>query len=569
MRRESTRGLRVLAVCAALMAVGAPAARAQSLADLFGAKKPSRPATEYKVAVRDGVKLATDVTLPEGPGPWPVILTRTPYGKSRGAMINAGIDFVAHGYAAVVQDCRGRYQSEGTFGTFEHEPTDGFDTIAWIAQQPWCDGNVGMFGVSAMGITANFAAMTAPPNLKCTFVCVAHGCDFRYGSFPGGVFLQDLNERWFQTIGAPLAPAPKPRIGVYNDEYARRDMRNHYANVRVPTFNVAGWYDIFCESGAENFAGLNRAGSGAAKGNQRLVIGAFGHFPINGKLKYPADAARLKTELVVPWFDHWLKGKGSGVLAGPPVRYFLMGDPFDKSAPGNEWRTAEDWPPPADEMALYFQEGGRLSKAPPDEPGSETYAYDPRSPVPTVGGNNLFSARGPMDQRAVGDRTDVIKYVSEPLAEPLAVVGRVFAELFVSTDAPDTDFMVKLVDIYPDGYEALMLDQAHRLRYHQGLDQPQRIKPNEVYPLRINLWSTALVFNRGHRIGVFVSSSNAPRFEPHTNTWEPVESYDQAVVAKNTIHRAPGKASRVLLPVAQNAGVTQTNGSAAARAGDD
>jgi putative CocE/NonD family hydrolase len=226
-----------------------------------------------------------------------------------------------------------------------------------------------------------------------------------------------------------------------------------------------------------------------------------------------------------------------------------MGDPLDSKAPGNEWRSADHWPPKADVVSFYLHGGGRLQKSPETVPGVDGFRYDPKNPVPTVGGNNLFLPRGPMDQRQIGERTDVLKYATEPLEAPTEVVGPIYVELYVSTDAEDTDFCAKLVDVYEDGYEALVVDQPMRLRFRNGFENPQKAKKGEVYKIRWNLWSTALVFNRGHRIALHVSSSNAPRFEPHTNTWEPVSSYEQAVVAENKVHRSAEQPSRVLLPV--------------------
>jgi len=173
--------------------------------------------------------------------------------------------------------------------------------------------------------------------------------------------------------------------------------------------------------------------------------------------------------------------------------------------------------------------------------------YDPKDPVPSVGGNNLMMDRGPMDQRKVSTRADVLKFETEPLKQPIEIAGHVMAELAVSTDAEDTDFMVKLVDVYPNGYEALVLDEAFRLRYWKSLLTPMRVEKNKAYPITIDLWSTALVFNTGHKIAVHVSSSNSPRFEAHSNTWEPVKSYDQAVKATNTVF-IDGR-SRLVLPV--------------------
>jgi putative CocE/NonD family hydrolase len=211
---------------------------------------------------------------------------------------------------------------------------------------------------------------------------------------------------------------------------------------------------------------------------------------------------------------------------------------------------------------LYLASSGKLALAKPAGAEKTSYVYDPNDPVPSVGGNNLNMDRGPMDQRKVSGRKDVLKFETEPLKSPVEIVGRVTAELAVATDAQDTDFMVKLVDVYPNGYEALVLDEAFRLRYINGLDKPAKPEPGKVYPIKVDLWSTALIFNTGHKIAVHVTSSNSPRFEAHSNTWEPLKSYDQAVRATNTVF-LDGR-SRLVLPV-MKAEPKGTGGAAAAR----
>jgi putative CocE/NonD family hydrolase len=224
-----------------------------------------------------------------------------------------------------------------------------------------------------------------------------------------------------------------------------------------------------------------------------------------------------------------------------------MGDTFDKSAPGNEWRTASTWPPQATPTSYYLSTSNRLTTARPSGNEQTSYVYDPRDPVKTVGGNNLMMALGPLDQRAIGPRSDVLKFTTEPLKQAIEVAGPLSAELMVATDAADTDFTVKLVDVYPNGYEALVNDGAFRLRYVDGFDKQTRIQPGKPYVITVKLWSTALVFNAGHRIAAHVSSSNFPRFERHTNTWEPVPSYEQSVKATNTVFL--NGTSRMVLPV--------------------
>ncbi len=502
---------------------------------------------EEMVPMRDGIKLATTIILPEGDGKYPVVLTRTPYGKDRMYAAAKQKEWVAAGYARVVQDVRGKFKSEGKYRAFNDDMLDSYDTIEWIARQPWSNGKVGMEGPSAMGIITNLAAMSGAPHLVCAFVTVGHGSGYRYASHPGGVFLKNMNEEWLKAQGIPMDDRPRPTFKDYGPDDKEVDMRTYASKIKVPMYNFGGWYDIFLQGDIDSYMLLQQDGGPGARGNQKLTMGAFGHGPLSGDLKYPPDAGNLANGTdEMRWFEYWLKGVDNGIMKDPPVKYFLMGDTMDKSAPGNEWRTAPSWPPPSTTTSYYLGAQGKLSTLLPAAKATANYIYDPKNPVPSVGGNNLMMARGPMDQRKVGDRPDVLKFETEPLASPLEIVGPVKVQLAVSTDAPDTDFMVKLVDVYPNGYEALVLDEAQMLRYRSGL-KPEKAESGKVYPITVDLWSTALVFNKGHKIAVHVSSSNAPRFEAHTNTWEAVKSYDLAVKASNTIY-LDGR-SKLILPV--------------------
>ncbi len=525
----------------------------------------SQAVAEFKeamVPMRDGVKLATNVFLPTGDGPWPVVLTRTPYGKGRAeAREKQESDYTKRGYVRIVQDCRGRFDSEGVYRAFIDDMEDGYDTVEWAASQPWSNSKIGMIGGSAMGITANHAAMSGAPHLVCNVVVVGHGSSYHYSGYPGGVFLKNLNEEWLRRQGVPPLDVPRPIHRVYDDSFRKRDIQNYFATMKTPTLNIGGWYDIFSQGNIDCFVGLQYQGAEPAKGNQKLVMGAFGHGRLAGDLKYPADSGRQDPELSFRWFDHWLKGADNGVESEPAVRYYVMGDTFDATAPGNAWRTSERWPPKSEVTPYYLHDGHKLSTTAPQgddssSGASDTFVYDPRDPVPTVGGNNLLLPLGPMDQREVSGRGDVLKYETEPLAKAVEIAGQVVAELSVSTNAEDTDFMVKLVDVYPSGYEALVLDQAFRLRFREGYHKMVRAEKDKIYPIKVNLWSTALAFNKGHKIAIHVTSSNSPRFEPHSNTWEPVASYDQAIKARNTVHHSAANASRIMLPVTKTYDVT-------------
>lgn len=508
------------------------------------------------VAMRDGVRLATDIFLPDGKGPWPVILNRTPYNKvSAGAQSKQWTD---NGYVFVAQDCRGRFKSEGKYFPFMDDHLDGYDTVEWAAKQSWANGKVGMIGASAMGITANQASIMAPPHLVAMYVQVAPASAYQHAIYTGGVFRKEMNEQWLKAQNA--TDVLNLTFQHYkNDGYVDiREGSKHWEQVRVPVYNWGGWYDIFGQGNIDNFVGLQSHGGGMAAGNQKLMMGPWGHGALD-EVKYPPNASadlmssmRNQSE-PVRWFDYWLKGASNGMMDEPPVKYYVMGDVTDPKAPGNEWRTAAAWPPPSKITSYFLQPNGKLGEAIVAEArSSDPYQYDPRNPVPTVGGALLFGKRGPLDQRAIGDRKDLLKFQTAPLETPVEVTGPVTVELWAESDCPDTDWMAKLVDVYPDGTERLVLDSALRARFREGFDREVWMKKGEVYKFKIDLWSTSLIFNKGHRIAIHVSSSNDPRFDPNPNTGKPMRADNETRVATNTIHHSSVYASRILLPVVKN-----------------
>jgi hypothetical protein len=371
-----------------------------------------------------------------------------------------------------------------------------------------------------------------------------------------------MSEVWLKRQGVEVSNTMRPVIRHYDDDARANDIRTYLPNINVPFYNVGGWYDIFLQGDIDGFVDLQSKGGPGAKGNQKLVMGAFGHGALSGDLKYPANAGRMGGDDTVRWFDYWLKGIDNGIMKEPAVKYFVMGDTMTPGAPGNEWRTASSWPPASTATSFYLNEDGKLSSAASTAVSSKrSYVFDPKDPVATAGGGNLMMERGPMDQRPVSNRPDVLKFETPVLQNPVEIAGAVTAELYVSTDAEDTDFHVKLVDVYPNGYEALVLDQGYRMRYFMGLDRPSLIEKNKVYKLTIPLWSTALVFNKGHKIQVHVQSSNNPRFDVHTNTWDAIKGYDNSVKATNTVFLSGKTASRIILPVTKQS-TTETSGAA-------
>lgn len=507
---------------------------------------------EYMVEMRDGVRLATSVYLPEGSGPWPAIVTRTPYNKDR--YQNQASRYTDAGYAYVAQDSRGKFKSEGEYYPFESDMPDGYDTIEWMAAQEWCDGKVGITGASAMGIAGNLAAAADPPHLVAAFVIVAPEGLFHQSRFIGGVFKESHAGGWMRRQGAGDQVAAMKKRVVMDDHWRAVDFQFHRDNVDVPMYNVGGWYDIFSQGNLNNFMWLQEHGRDGARGNQKLLMGPFGHGALSGDLEYPDGgglAGFWKEEQ--RWFAYWLKGDANGIMDEPPVRYYMMAAARKGSASKkNRWIEAATWPPEHSDTRWYLQPDGSLATdAPGDEAGETTYAFDPENPVRTAGGANLNIERGPMDQRSIPDRPDYLRFETGPLDADVAIAGHVTMELWAATDGPDTDFMVKLVDVYPDGYEAIVLDNPLRTRYRHGRNpgDVEMMTPGKPEKLLIDLWSTALTFEKGHRIGVHVTSSNYPRFEVNANTGEaPGESTIPPRIAHNTVYHDAAHPSAIVLP---------------------
>jgi predicted acyl esterase len=521
-----------------------------------GALAADQAEQEYMVEMRDGVHLATSVFLPDGDGPWPAIVTRTPYGKDRyGAQSGR---YAASGYAFVTQDSRGKFKSEGEYYPFEDDMPDGYDTVEWIAAQPWCNGKVGITGASAMGIAGNLAAAADPPHLTAAFVVVAPEGLFHQSRFIGGVFKESHAGGWMRRQGAAdQIPAMKKRV-VMDDKWRATDYRFHRYKVDIPMYNVGGWYDIFSQGNLNNFMWLQNEGKPGARGNQKLSMGPFGHGQLSGGLEYP-DGRSLggNWDMEKRWFDYWLQGDDNGIMDEPPVQYYMMaaarkGFATDK----NRWIEADSWPPESEATRFYLQPDGSLTMSAPKEANDPTtYPFDPENPVPTVGGANLGGELGPMDQRAIGDRPDYLRFETAPLSKDVVVAGHVTMELWAATDGLDTDFMVKLVDVYPDGYEAIILDNPLRARYRFGrnAEDVKMMTPGQPEKLTIDLWSTANTFEEGHRIAVHVSSSNFPRFEVNPNTGEaPGEDTIPPRVANNSIYHDPSHPSAIVLPVLED-----------------
>jgi uncharacterized protein len=516
--------------------------------------------TEMTMTTRDGVKLAANVFLPGGSGPFPVVLSRTPYLKDAlGELAGYSAQkYTDAGYAFVMQDVRGKGRSEGFYEAFIPDLEDGYDTVEWVAKQPWSNGKVGMVGASALGITTNLAAMGAPPHLVAAYVIVAP-YDQLLNTFPGGVLKDEDTLGWLKGQGETPAQLDVVRGSATNsafwNEHAMTTQRKF---IRIPMYNQGAWYDIFNDGNVENFRWLQNYGSKGARGNQKLYMVPAGHGGLGGEksdVEYNQSGALVPPAEEMRWWEYWLKGIDNGIMKEPPVTLFMMasGRKGHPSAASHVFKSP-NWPPVNHPTAYYLNGDMHLStKAPMVSEAKLSYKFDPANPAKTYGGSNLLQTAGPLDQRPIGQRQDYLRFETTPLEKSVAIAGHVDMTLWAATDGLDTDFMVKLVDVYPDGYEQIILDNPIRTRYRHGRDPDDvmLMTPGKPEELHIDLWNTAFTFEKGHKIQVTVTSSNSTKFEVNPNTGEPfgVPTTTAPRAATNTVYFDKRHPSAMILPV--------------------
>jgi predicted acyl esterase len=525
----------------------------------LGAAAPVGAQNSAFVFADDGTPLATDIYRPPGSGSRPVILMRTPYGRD--GLEEPCWAFVALGYACVAQDTRGRGDSGGEDTVFRDDADDGRSTIEWVAEQSWCDGNIGMFGGSAFAITQYLPAPGADSALRSISPVVATPDLYHHAFLQGGVMREALAVNWLDGQGS----------GQFFDEFREHRLKDawwdpvevleHAGSVHTAGLHVGGWYDIFGQGTIDAFRTLQTGGGSGAIGRQYLVMGPWTHGGLftrqNGALNYPLNAVRDPLDILLPWYDATLRGDASEIEDWPSVRVYLMGAVGEAGAPGNEWVDLDRWPPPARSIPFYLSADGGLATTTP-QAGELTLVSDPSDPVPTLGGANLHPSLivdgremgdGPQDQRSIEARSDVLTFTSDPLARPVTVMGRVRAKIWLVPDTPDLDIAVRLTDVYPDGRSMLVLDGIQRARMRCGDDTECLLTPGVPVELTVDLWSTALVFNAGHRIRISVSGSNWPRFEVNPNDGGNLNLGTDGVVARPRLLFGGEYPSRVELPI--------------------
>ncbi|MBS1840230.1 MAG: CocE/NonD family hydrolase [Acidobacteria bacterium] len=552
---------------------------------------------EYNVPVkmRDGVTLRADIYRPKTDEKLPVLLTRTPYDKSKTWITPFAHVAAARGYVVILQDVRGRYESEGEWYPFKHEGEDGYDTIEWAGSLPYSNGKVGMFGGSYVGATQMLAALTKPPHLTAICPTVTASNYHENWTYQGGAFEQWFNQSWSSglventemrrwnslktamegmnelplTNYSPLKPDAGGLAPYYLDWLAHPSydgywkqwsIEDHYGQIQVPVFTVAAWYDIFLGGSLRNFVRLQtEGGTDAARKGQKLYVGTGGHAGgWGGKIGAVdfGDKALLDPDLLMlRWYDHLLKGEANGAENDKPVKIFVMGK--------NVWRDEDAWPLARAQATKYFLHShgaanglsgdGALSVIAPVNEERDTYNYDPADATPTIGGPLCCAALppgpGPQDQRPAEARNDVLVFTTPAFSQELEVTGPISAELFVSSSAVDTDFTAKLVDVWPNGFAQNLTDGILRMRYRKSAEKPELMNPGEIYKITVDMWATSNVFLPGHKLRLEISSSDFPRFDRNLNTGDEQASATKMVKATSMIFHDKDHPSALVLPV--------------------
>jgi putative CocE/NonD family hydrolase len=553
---------------------------------------------DVETPMRDGTILRADVWRPDREGIYPALVQRTPYQKE----ITGSGDWlrlelaVPEGYAVVVQDVRGRFSSDGdwsglTAATWEQEARDTYDTVEWVAAQPWCDGGVGIFGGSYLGAVGFLGARERPPHLRaiapavmgsrerayldtggafCLWLWITYHLNMAAAQLPRLQARGDVSDADASRIVAlahdpssiieylPLRECPYfdiPGLPFSLEELLTRDdvglpQSFELDRIAVPALLIGGWFDLYCARTVDDYRRLRASSAGAdgIRASHRLIVGPWAHSApdsVQGDLDFGPDSAALPSvhPAQVTFFDQHLKGKREDL---PPVRYFLMG--------ADEWREADEWPPAGTTTHDWYLRGGALTqKAPSSLEPPDTYVYDPADPVRTLGGR-IGGIAGPRDQSRLARRADILRYTSDVFAEPVDIVGHVTIELFATSSAVDTDFVAKLVDVHPDGAAILVASGLARARYRHGIDRETPLEPGQVERFTIDLGPTAIRVRPGHRLAVYICSSDFPWFDRNMNTGNPLGSDAEPVVAEQTIFHDADRPSRLRLDVLTGSG---------------
>lgn len=539
---------------------------------------------DKRIKMRDDIEISADLYFPEEEDKYPAIIVRTPYGKAEPDTVKMGKYFSDNGYVMVICDVRGRGDSDGVFVPYFNEGKDGFDVIEWAASQPWCTGSVGTMGGSYLGRIQWTTALEKPPHLKAMIASVSPSDPFvesptgvpdpihiSWSVLTSGRSMQNVEAQNWEEIYRHLPletmeEATGRKITGWKESFEHTTLdqywkpicyQEHFSDIDLPVMHISGWYDDEQIGTPLNYIGMrNGSASEASRKSQKLIMGPWPH-RINksqtfGGIDFGPDSLIDLQLMQKRWFDRWLKEKRNGVEAEDPVRIFIMGE--------NSWRTEKDWPLPDTEyVPYYFNSKGRANsrfgdgilseRIAHEDAESDSYSYDPANPFPFITDVTFAQIGGPDDYSAVERRDDVLVYTSGPLKEKLEVTGPVSAEVHVSSDAEDTDFTAKLLDVWPNGYAQRLCDGVVRGRYREGMEKEIPLEPGKIYRMNIDMWNTCQVFLPGHSIRVEISSSAFPKYSRNQNLWEKLGKTDNVKIAKQVLYHSDKYPSKIVLPI--------------------
>ena len=537
------------------------------------------PKETHMVAMRDGVRLATDVYLPDCEGKVPAVLIRTPYGKNVGPSMY--FKYVRRGYAVVVQDTRGREDSEGEWLPNYYETEDGDDTLNWIADQEWSDGSVGMTGGSYLGYVQWAAMVSENPHLKAMLSSVTAGSAFgdlprRGGCYNSGMMawafmvsgqrsdssLMDRDD-WDEILDIrPLEQMAKQALGYdipfvnkylqhmdLDDFWKMTDWKSRMGSHRVPALIMSGWFD---DNGMGTTEALDICENYEDK---KVILGPWihsgnSHYDVHG-LELGMNALRYDMDMIcLDWLDHYLKGVDNGIEKTPKVEYYTMGT--------NEWKTAANWPvPETKDMSLYLDgteadaavtNEGMISVNSPASEQTDTFLYDPKNPATHIIDMSENEIEVPEDYTEEEKRSDILCYTTETLTEDLTITGDAYAQLYFSSDCEDTDLIVRITDVDENGRSMKLADGMLCVRYRNGFEVPEFMEAGVVYPVKIRTTKLSHTFKAGHKLRITITSSAKNFTFPNSNTRAGFNSVETKI-AKNSIHRGGEHASHVVIRV--------------------
>jgi hypothetical protein len=528
------------------------------------------------IPMRDGVRLSAYVFFPKGTADqkWPAIFEQRYADISSAGSRKAAAKFAGGGFVIAMVNYRGTHESEGVYRGYRGlqwgELRDGYDVCEWLAAQPWCTGKIGTYGGSQAGYAQNYLAVTQPPHLVAQYMTDTGLSLFHEGYRIGGA---TKPQRFI--AGGKVARNPADNDALlaewdahpnYDDYWRDEDASLHFDKMNLPCFTIGSWFDFMVQGSVASFIGRQKNGGPNSRGAQQLILGPWLHggYPKSNKigdLVFPENAQFDVYAHMTKWFAHFLKGEENDIEKEPSVSYYVMGACGEAGAPGNVWRTAKDWPPKTERTSYFLHGNGTLNdfvtlsggatfQVPvysPDEARSTSYASDPRQPMSLP----FAGFPGAKDARPFEEQSEVRTWTTDALQEPVEWTGEVTAEIFVSSTAKDTDFILRVSDVYPDGRSILLMDYPQRARYRDGFDRQHLLTPGEPAKLAWHIGFTSIIFNRGHRIRVTIASTGAPFYEPNNQTGgkQFVGWMKTTQSAINTIWHDSAHPSRIIAPV--------------------